>query len=1007
MDRIIQRKSISRRLRRAICLVFLCLITAMWTGSAYAANEVRIINSSGNVDIQPSVDPSKKSEGYSAILYDNKNGLPTSDANAIAQTSEGFIWIGSYAGLIRYDGNDFERFDSTTGISNVRSLYTDSRDRLWIGTNDTGIFLMENERFRQWSKREGLESTSIRAIAEDEDGTIYVGTMAGIGMIDNEMRLTLMEDKRIRNQMIRDLHLGSDGLVYGLTQNGDLFTLKGGEIVTFLSQERSRVKGVLSIIPVPDHPGEVYLGTDSSMMYHGNLAQNFPVLAKRDVAPLTGIERFEYINNQLWICAGNGMGSVDSIGFHRLKNVPMTSSVGHVMTDYEGNLWFTSTRQGVMKIVPNQFTDFYERYNLPSDVVNATCMYGRRLFIGTDTGLTVMEEGKTVDTIPLNRAVTVSGKELEVSDLLEYLEGSRIRSIITDSQGRLWISAWRSQGLIRYDQDEIVVFNVEDGLVSDRIRTVVEQEDGSFLAVCTGGLSVIRDDRVECSYTEQNGISVTELLTAVEGYNHELIIGSDGGGIYIIQPDEDETLHLGLEDGLNSEVILRIKRSLDRDVYWIVTSNSLAYMTPNYEIFTIDQFPYPNNYDVIENGKGDAWVLCSSGIYVLPTEELLTNDIVEPIFYGIPSGLPYVATANSYSDVTAEGDLYIAGTSGVVKVNIQKSFVNIGDMKVAMPFVDIDGRRIFPDASGVFTIPRRAQKLTVHPFVFNYSLVDPQISYKLEGLDTTDTVIRRSDLTPLTYTNLHQGSYRFVIQVMDPSGDDDKTVSFRFVKEKDISEGAAGSIIMDITALFFLGGLLVFTSMYRRRGRMDDRLFFALVMINMMLATVELLSYLIEYSSSTFIRELMYMVNTLFYALVEVFPYIFLLYIDYRAYRDGNRIRKIKVPYSIPCILFILVLLINLKTGWIFSISKGNAFVSGSVDELVFVPVVFYALISIIKVYKINPRLAFLSFLLILTRVAWDIWYFDISSTAFLYSLVLICAHIHVKVRPVTEEETA
>ena len=82
------------------------------------------------------VNPVEESDNYSAVMYDNTNGLPTSEANAIAQTSEGFIWIGSYGGLIRYDGNTFERMDSTTGVGSVVSLHVDSMDRLWIGTNE-------------------------------------------------------------------------------------------------------------------------------------------------------------------------------------------------------------------------------------------------------------------------------------------------------------------------------------------------------------------------------------------------------------------------------------------------------------------------------------------------------------------------------------------------------------------------------------------------------------------------------------------------------------------------------------------------------------------------------------------------------------------------------------------------------------------------------------------------------------------------------------------------------
>ena len=84
---------------------------------------------SGDDNNEVAVDPTGKGDGYAAVLYNNTNGLPTSEANALAETSEGFIWIGSYSGLIRYDGNTFERIDSTTGIASVVSLYVDQ----WIG----------------------------------------------------------------------------------------------------------------------------------------------------------------------------------------------------------------------------------------------------------------------------------------------------------------------------------------------------------------------------------------------------------------------------------------------------------------------------------------------------------------------------------------------------------------------------------------------------------------------------------------------------------------------------------------------------------------------------------------------------------------------------------------------------------------------------------------------------------------------------------------------------------
>ncbi len=153
-----------------------------------------------------------------------------------------------------------------------------------------------------------------------------------------------------------------------------------------------------------------------------------------------------------------------------------------------------------------------------------------------------------------------------------------------------------------------------------------------------------------------------------------------------------------MEDGLPSDIVMRLKRDPKRDVIWIVTSSAIAYMTPDYQVTTVQRFPYTNNFDLFENSKGDMWVLSSNGIYVVPTEEMLANGEINPVYYSIANGIPCITTANSYSELTPEGDLYIAGSTGVCKVNIETPFEDVSDLKVAVPFVDTDGTRVYPDA---------------------------------------------------------------------------------------------------------------------------------------------------------------------------------------------------------------------------------------------------------------------------------------------------------------------
>ncbi len=85
------KKKAHRRFSLLILPALLLALAAGWVRGASAAPRVQTMNASGNRNITPAVDPIRKTEGYSTILYNNRNGLPTSEANAIAQTSDGFI----------------------------------------------------------------------------------------------------------------------------------------------------------------------------------------------------------------------------------------------------------------------------------------------------------------------------------------------------------------------------------------------------------------------------------------------------------------------------------------------------------------------------------------------------------------------------------------------------------------------------------------------------------------------------------------------------------------------------------------------------------------------------------------------------------------------------------------------------------------------------------------------------------------------------------------------------
>ena len=82
---------------------------------------------------------------YVQSVYNNNNGLPCGEANDIAQTNDGVLWIGTYAGLYRYNGREFRCIDDYESVRNVNCLYVDEEGRLWIGTNDNGLAIVIRE----------------------------------------------------------------------------------------------------------------------------------------------------------------------------------------------------------------------------------------------------------------------------------------------------------------------------------------------------------------------------------------------------------------------------------------------------------------------------------------------------------------------------------------------------------------------------------------------------------------------------------------------------------------------------------------------------------------------------------------------------------------------------------------------------------------------------------------------------------------------------------------------
>ncbi len=728
--------------------------------------------------------------GYATQIYDATNGLPTSDANFILSSRDGYIWIGTYSGIFKYDGSVFEKITSFDGLTSGRCLLEDSKGRMWVGTNDNGIVVIDGGRKATWiTYKDGLPSSSIRDFAEDNNGNVYIGTTSGICYADESLNISVIDDSRINEERILKLDSDKTGVIYGQTRNGKIFSVSE-KLITHVydSADLEMDNRISTILVDPDNVGCLYIGTEGSEVYHGKFGSKTGEMKHISLAPLQGVHWLSYDCGRIWASSISQTGYLDKEdSFKLIKDIPLNSGIEMMTSDYQGNMWYASSTQGVMKLVTSNFIDLSKKTDLKEEVTNSTCMVGDTLYIGTDNGLRILDGN--------NRVVE--------NKLTKYIGATRVRCLMKDKSDNLWISTYTNNlGLVCYSKaGEITAYNKQKGMPSDEIRCTTLAKDGSVLAGTNGGLAIIKGGEIKRVVGASDGIKNTVFMTLEEADNGVIYAGTDGDGIYEI--NGAKIRRLGRDDGLTSDVILRIKKDEKRDLVWIITSNSVEYLKDD-TLTAVSSFPHSNNYDLFFNKNDDMWIVSSYGIYMVNVDEMVRDEVSEYKLYTLANGVTSTPTANSFSELDEKGNLYLSGRSGVCKANIDLFFEKDTTVKTGLKVAFAGDKILLPDKNGIYTIPPSGGRVKITVSILDYSLTDPPVRIYMEGEEKDEILEARSKLPALEYTGMSHGNHVLHVQVLDSTK---KSViqeeTFVINKQASFSE-----LIIIRVLLFILTGLL-------------------------------------------------------------------------------------------------------------------------------------------------------------------------------------------------------
>ncbi|SFO12455.1 Signal transduction histidine kinase [Pseudobutyrivibrio sp. JW11] len=712
-------------------------------------------------------------------IYNSDNGLVGGCANDLAQTSDGSMWVGTYGGLYRFNGKNFDLLDSVESIRSVQCLYVDENDRLWVGTNGAGLSVVHDDlSVGVLNTDNGLSANSVRAIVEDGKENYFVGTTAGLEIVKVE------DEKPVIIKSFDDIGYVSKEAA---DSNGHVAVLDTVGNITIFSTDSYEVENSFECNEATtiayDSKDNLYIGTDMQCIYKYEYVDGaYNKIETIDTPDFTYInEVYFHRNGLIYIAADSGIGFVDEEGnVSHINTGKFDSSVEQIFEDYQGDLWFTSYRRGLLCLSQSAFVDTFGVYNISPAVANVIKNKNNQFYIGTDDGLVILDY--------------VTGKAV-YNEITEFYAETRIRSMSEDKDGNLVIAGYGKPLMAVSDTGEFYQYVQDENQITDRKqRFLLTLSDGRILVSGESGLTFIKDRKIESTLELGNELNNATILNALEQEDGTLLAGSDGDGIAVIKEGKVEK-YITKEDGLCSSVILRIVADKVGNGYFIMTGSGLCYMNHKYQIRELTGIPYFNNFDLYQSESGNVFIFGGAGIYVVRYEDLMAG-LSANVYNLLDSnkGLPGSLTSNAWNYVSEDNTIFLCGSTGIYSLNLDNYGMNIDSYKTKITGVSYDGEYVPITTMDEIVIPRGVERADFTLDLNNFTPSDPYIRYYLSGVDIEKKKVLASELGTISYYRLPYGTYKFNIEVLN---DDNRVLveqQYTIIKEREAYETTAFKI---------------------------------------------------------------------------------------------------------------------------------------------------------------------------------------------------------------------
>ncbi|MEW6733027.1 MAG: two-component regulator propeller domain-containing protein [Acidobacteriota bacterium] len=708
------------------------------------------------------LDPNRHISQYSNKVWRLEDGLPQSSIVAIRQTRNGYLWLGTEEGLVRFDGVRFTTFSkkNTPAIqrNHIRALCETSDGSLWIGTSG-GLIQLKDNQFKAYTIKEGLAQNRVSALWESNDGSLWIGTNNGLskfkaGIFTNYLKIsgsTTNNIQAIYQDREGNLWLGlqNDGLVKFQDSTVKKYRIEGGEdnyTVTAIYQ---------------DSKGTLWVGRHGKGLYRLNNGELTPFSTSNALSLTTINAIYEDRAGNLWIGTYDGLYRLYHGTLTALKGqdgLP-TGIVSSIYEDRESNLWIGTQGAGLNRLKDGLFTILTEHKGLSNEIVS--CVYEDRrgdLWIGTfNSGINRLKDG-----------VITSYKTKD------GLTNNQINSICETNDGSLWIGT-HGGGINRLKNGKITSYQTQDGLASNNISVVYEDRAGTlWIGTLESGLCYFEKDKFR-SYTTADGLSNNSISTIFQDSKGNLWIGTFNGGINLFQNGRFTAYNNAYTLASDSIMSFYEDRS---GTLWIGTYGSGLYRFQNgrFNVYTMEDGLFNDVvYHILEDDQDNLWMSCNKGIFRVSKKEL--NDYAEAkisainsISYSTADGLKSNECNGGTQPAgckTIDGRLWFPTIKGLAGIDPNFTKTTSLEIPVLIERVIIDKKPIATQAMAVR--PSGSGELEFHYTGLSFATPETiKFKYRLEGFDK-DWIYADSRRVAY-YTNIPPGNYRFTVLACNQDG---------------------------------------------------------------------------------------------------------------------------------------------------------------------------------------------------------------------------------------------